>query len=92
MAACFCAHAGEWAEGVVGEDVDSAMVCFEVVDVFAEDEGPEVFAEELDDVEGVVEAGAVAGESFHETLTDAIALRLKSQVHRIEMLFLVYLF
>lgn len=29
---------------------------------------------------------------FHETLTDAIALRLKSQVHRIEMLFLVYLF
>lgn len=23
LAAGFCAHAGEWAEGVVGEDVDS---------------------------------------------------------------------
>lgn len=40
-----------------------AVVCLEVVYVFAEDERPEVFAEELYDVEGVVEAGAVAGES-----------------------------
>lgn len=92
MAAGFGAHAGEWAEGVVGEDVDSAVVCLEVVYVFAEDEGPEVFAEEFDDVEGVVEAGAVAGESFYKTLTDAITLRLESQVHRIEVLFVVYLF
>lgn len=43
--------------------VTYAVVCLEVVYVFAEDEGPEVFAEELYDVEGVVEAGAVAGES-----------------------------
>lgn len=47
----------------MGVCVTYAMVCLEVVDVFAEDEGPEVFAEEFDDVEGVVEAGAVAGES-----------------------------
>lgn len=40
-----------------------AVVRLQVVNVLAKDEGPEVFAEELDDVEGVVEARAVAGES-----------------------------
>lgn len=39
------------------------MVCLEVVNVFAEEEGPKIFAEKLYDVEGIVEAGAVAGES-----------------------------
>lgn len=27
MAAGFCAHAREWTEGVVGEDVDSLNIC-----------------------------------------------------------------
>lgn len=40
-----------------------AVVRLQVVNVLAKDEGPEVFAEELYDVEGVVEARAVAGES-----------------------------
>lgn len=40
-----------------------AVVRLQVVNVLAKDEGPEVFAEKLDDIEGVVEAGAVAGES-----------------------------
>lgn len=45
-------HAGEGFESVVGEDVDAAVVGFEVVDLLAEEEGPEVFAEELDCGEG----------------------------------------
>lgn len=35
------------------------MICFQVVDVFAKEERPEVFAEELDDVERLVEARPV---------------------------------
>lgn len=38
------------------------MVGLEVVDLFAEDEHPKVFAEEFDGVEGICEAGAVEGE------------------------------
>ena len=37
------------------------MVGFQVVDLLAEDEHPEVFAEEFYGVEGVGEAGAVFG-------------------------------
>jgi len=40
------------------------MVGFQVVDLLAEDEHPEVFAEELYRVEGVGEAGAVFAESI----------------------------
>lgn len=64
MGAGVDAHAGEGAEGVVGEDVDAAVVGLEVVDLLLEDEHPEVLADELDGVEGVVEAGAVAREAF----------------------------
>jgi hypothetical protein len=39
------------------------VVCLEIVNVLAKDEGPKVFAEKLDYVEGVVEAGPIAGES-----------------------------
>lgn len=39
------------------------MISFEVVDLFAEDEHPQVFAEEFYYVEGIGEAGTVAGES-----------------------------
>ena len=45
------ADAGEWGEAGVGEDVDAAVVCFEVVDGFAVEEGPEVFADEFDGVQ-----------------------------------------
>ena len=50
-------HAGEGFEGVVCEDVDAAVVCFQVVDLLAEEEGPEVFAEEFYAVEGCGGAG-----------------------------------
>jgi hypothetical protein len=40
------------------------VVCFQVVDLLAEEEGPEVFAEELYYVEGGRWAGCVAGESI----------------------------
>jgi hypothetical protein len=42
------------------------MICLEVVDLFLEHERPEIFAEELDHVEGVVEAGPVAREPASE--------------------------
>lgn len=90
LAACLRAHARKRAEGIIGQNVDSAVVRLQVVNVLAKDEGPEVFAEELDDVEGVVEARAVAGESFYEALPDAVALRLEPVVHRIEVLVVVY--
>lgn len=66
LATRFCAHAGERPEGVVGQHVDAAVVGLEIVDLLLENEGPEVFAEELDDVESVVEARAVAGEAVGE--------------------------
>lgn len=56
-------HAGQGFEGVVGQDVDAAVVCFQVVDLLAEEEGPEVFAEEFYAVEGGGGAGGVAGEA-----------------------------
>ena len=37
------------------------MVCLQIVDLFPENEHPEVFAEEFYSVEGVGEAGAVFG-------------------------------
>ena len=54
------AHAREGAEGVVGEDVDAAVVGLEVVNLLAEHEHPQVLAYELDRVQRVVEPGAVA--------------------------------
>jgi hypothetical protein len=58
------AHATERLEGVVGQHVNATVVGFEVIDLFAEEEGPEVFAEELYYVEGGRWAGCVAGESI----------------------------
>lgn len=60
---CVKGHAAEGLEGVIGEDVDAAVVSFEVVDLLAEEEGPEVFAEEFDAIEGGGRAGGVAGET-----------------------------
>lgn len=55
-------HARQGAERVVGQNVDAAVVRLEVVDLLAEDQHPQILAHELDGVEGVVEARAVAGE------------------------------
>lgn len=41
-----------------------SVVCLEVIYLFAEDEHPEVFAEEFYYVEGVCEARSIAGESM----------------------------
>jgi hypothetical protein len=57
------AHAAERLEGVVRKHVDAAVVGFEIVDLLAEEESPEVFAEEFYYVEGGRWAGCVAGES-----------------------------
>lgn len=40
------------------------MVGFQIINLLAEDEHPEVFAEELYRVQGVGEAGAVFGKSI----------------------------
>lgn len=63
LAAGVGAHAPEGPEHVVRQDVDAAVVGLEVVNLLLEDEGPQVLAQELDHVERVVEAGAVAGEA-----------------------------
>jgi hypothetical protein len=39
------------------------VIGLEIVNVLSKDEGPQVFAEKLDYVESVVEAGSVARES-----------------------------
>jgi hypothetical protein len=57
----FRTHSRKRTKGVICQDVDAPMVRFQVVDLLAEDEHPEVFAEELYGVEGVGEAGAVFG-------------------------------
>jgi hypothetical protein len=53
----------EWMEAVIGQDEDAAVVGLEVVDLLAEEDEPEVFAEEFDDIEGGLRAGGVGGES-----------------------------
>jgi hypothetical protein len=53
-------HAAEGLERIVGEDVDAAVVGLEVVDLLAEEERPEIFAQELDAVEGCCGARCVA--------------------------------
>lgn len=50
-------------EAGVGQDVDSAVVGFEVVDGFAVEQGPEVFAEEFNGIKGSEGAGFVGGEA-----------------------------
>jgi hypothetical protein len=42
------AHAADRLEALVCQDKDSAVVCLEVVDLLAEEQGPEVFADEFD--------------------------------------------
>jgi hypothetical protein len=48
---------------LVGHSGDTdPMVCLEIVNLLLKEDGPQVFAEELDHVEIVDEAGTVAGE------------------------------
>jgi hypothetical protein len=42
------AHAADRLEALVCQDKDSAVVCLEVVDLLAEQQRPEVFADEFD--------------------------------------------
>ena len=48
-----------------------AMIRLEIVNLLLEEDGPEVFAQEFDDVEAVDEAGAVAGESGGRVVSSA---------------------
>jgi len=59
---CLSTHPSKRAECVIREDVNTSMVRFEVVNLFSEDDGPEVFAAEFNDIEGLDHAGAVTGE------------------------------
>lgn len=56
-------HPSKRAEGVICEDVDTSVVRFEVVNLFSEDNSPEIFAAEFYNIEGLNHAGAVTRES-----------------------------
>ena len=64
--ACFpiYAHAADGLEALVRQDEDAAVVGFQVVDLLAEEQGPEVFADEFDAVEGCLRAWAVGAETM----------------------------
>lgn len=57
------AHAADRLEALVRQHEDSAVVRLEVVDLLAEEQGPEVFADEFDVVERGLRAWAVGAES-----------------------------
>jgi hypothetical protein len=57
------AHTPQRLESIVRQDVDPAVVRLQVIDLFPEEQGPEVFAEELDHVEGRCWSWGVAGET-----------------------------
>ena len=63
--ACFpiYAHAADGLEALVRQDEDAAVVGFQIVDLLAEEQGPEVFADEFDAVEGCLRAWAVGAET-----------------------------
>jgi hypothetical protein len=63
LAAGLGAHARERAEGSISQDVDAAVVRLEIIDLLAEDEHPEVLAEELDDIESIRESRPIGRES-----------------------------
>jgi hypothetical protein len=65
-------HARKWLERVIREDVNASMICFQVIDLLAEKQGPEVFAEEFDGVEGGGWTGCVAGESVGSIIVSYI--------------------
>lgn len=53
-------HSCQWLERIVGEDIDPTVVRLEVVYLLAEQEGPEVLAEELDYIQGGGRAWRIA--------------------------------
>lgn len=61
---CFAihAHTADGLEALVRQDKDAAVVGFQVVDLLAEEQGPEVFADELDAVKRCLGAWAVGAE------------------------------
>ena len=52
-------HPAQSMEAVVSKDENPAMIRFEVIDLFPEDELPEVFADEFDAVEWCLRTGFV---------------------------------
>lgn len=64
--ACFPidAHAADGLKALVRQDEDAAVVGFQVVDLLAEEQGPEVFADEFDAVEGGLGAWAVGAKTI----------------------------
>ena len=58
-----CTHPGKGAKRVIREDVDTAMVCLQVINLLAEYDSPEVLAAELDDIQGIQHSCTVAGET-----------------------------
>ena len=62
----FQAHLGERLEVLVCENVDATVIGLQVIDLFAKDKSPEVFAEEFDDVESFAKARFVAREAVEK--------------------------
>ncbi len=53
------------------------MICLEIIDLFPENKHPEVFAEELDHVQRLREAWAIARESAQEKRQQLLTAILK---------------
>lgn len=57
------AHPRQRSKHVIGEYIDASVVGLEVVDLLLEHQGPEILAQELDHIEGIVEAWPVSREA-----------------------------
>ncbi len=60
-------------EVVIVQNIDSAMIGAQIVDLFAPNGGPNFLADEFEDVEGVGEFGAVSSKGFGEVVADLVA-------------------
>jgi hypothetical protein len=49
-----------------------SMICLEIIDLFLENNGPEIFAEEFYDVEIVCKARSVSGEAIKSMISQAV--------------------
>lgn len=57
------AHPTQGLEACVCKDEDAAVVRFEIVDLLAEEEAPEIFADEFYCIQGGLRAGFARGEA-----------------------------
>lgn len=58
------AHAADGLKALVGQHEDAAVVCLEVVDLLAEEKGPEILADEFDAVQSRLWPWTIGAESI----------------------------